>query len=104
MKRPPPRKAAPPQQGRMREEATRRRGRHWRSEPVQLRDVAKRHLGFLILRDTREDARDDCLGMGPDRVVMRRVVAPDEVVHADKMARQHADGVVFKGGIKLALK
>ena len=43
-------------------------------------------------------------GVGPDRVVMRRVVAPDEVVHADDMARQHADGVVVKGGGELMLK
>ena len=69
-----------------------------------LRHIAKRHLRFFILWYTREDARDDFLGMGPDRIVMRIVVAPDEIVHADKMARQHADGVVFKGGVELALK
>src|SRR5262245_28883860 len=42
--------------------------------------------------------------MGPDRIVMRIIVAPDEIVYTDKMARQHADGVVFKGGVELTLK
>jgi hypothetical protein len=53
-----------------------RRCRDWRGQPVELRHVAKRHLRFFILWYTREDARDDFLGMGPDRIVMWIVVAP----------------------------
>jgi hypothetical protein len=56
---------------------------------------------FLVVRYSLEDAVKNLLGVRPDGIVMRVVVAPDEIIHPNRMTGHDPQLVVFKGGIEL---
>ncbi len=71
-------------------------------EPVELYDIAPRHCLDLVIGYALHDALDDLPRVGPNRIMMGVVIAPEHAIDPDPVAGQDPDFVILECDMEVA--